>query len=59
MRFFDDEPFELYNLAEDVGETTNVAGQHAALVAQLTAVAAASHVESALFPSGNAACIAS
>ena len=58
MRFFEGSPWELYNLADDIGETTDVATKHAAVVTQLAAVAAASHVESALFPSGSA-CIGS
>ena len=58
VRFFEGSPWELYNLADDIGETTDVATKHAAVVTQLAAVAAASHVESALFPSGSA-CIGS
>jgi uncharacterized sulfatase len=27
IEFFDGEPMELYNLKEDIGETTNLAGQ--------------------------------
>ena len=37
------EPFELYDLAKDEGETRNVAAEHPDVVAQLMAVAARAH----------------
>ncbi len=35
IEFFDDKPVELYNLADDVGETTNLAADHKKLVTRL------------------------
>lgn len=41
---------ELYNIAEDIGETRNVADQHPDIVARLTAMMTEQHVPSELFP---------
>lgn len=41
---------ELYDLASDVGETTDVAAAHPEVVARLRAILAEAHVDSALFP---------
>ena len=41
---------ELYNLADDVGETKNLAAQRPDLVRRLEQVMTAQHVPSALFP---------
>ena len=41
---------ELYNLAKDIGETTNVAAAHPEMVARLEKMLAAAHVDSADFP---------
>jgi arylsulfatase A len=38
-------PLELYNLANDVGETTNVANQHPQIVAKIAAFMATAHVD--------------
>ena len=46
----------LYNLANDIGETKDVAASHPAVVASLTAFAKAAHVDSAVFPMGGKAC---
>ena len=50
---------ELYDLASDIGETTDVAAAHPAIVEAFWAFAKAAHVESSVFPSGDAACVAS
>ena len=42
--------WELYNLAQDVGEERNVAAQHPKIVARLAALARAQHTPSAEFP---------
>ena len=41
---------ELYHLADDLGETRNVAAQHPDLVAELTKIMTAAHVDSSDFP---------
>jgi arylsulfatase A-like enzyme len=41
---------ELYDLAKDPAETTNVAEQHSDIVAKLTALLTEQHVQSELFP---------
>jgi len=46
-------PFELYDLSTDLGEATNVAAANPAVIAQMTAIAKASHTDSALFPIQN------
>ncbi len=48
----------LYNLATDIGETTDVAASHPDIVAQMEAFAAAAHVNSTTFPMGEP-CVAS
>lgn len=45
-----DAPIELYNLKEDIGETTNLADQHPDLVAEMKALMEQSHVPSEVFP---------
>lgn len=45
--------YQLYNLAEDLGEQHDLADQHPDIVARLAALAQAQHTESALFPSAN------
>jgi arylsulfatase A-like enzyme len=57
--FSADDAMALYDLASDAGETTDVGAAHPAVVAALRDYARAAHVESALFPSGDAACVAS
>lgn len=47
------QPYELYNLATDLGETTDVAASHPEIIAQVTAIAKASHTDSPLFPIQN------
>lgn len=59
VRFFEADPFALYNLTADIGETTDLAAQHPDVVKRLAAVAAAAHVEDPNFPSGDAACSSS
>ena len=41
---------ELYNIKNDIGETTNVASQHPEIVAQIESVMLAQHVNSTDFP---------
>jgi arylsulfatase A len=48
-----DEPFMLFDLANDLGETTDISGGHPDIVATLTAFAKAAHVDSSLFPVQN------
>jgi arylsulfatase A len=43
-------PIELYNLATDPGETTDLAGQRPAVVAKLAKIMRSQHEKSALFP---------
>ena len=45
-----DAPIQLYNLDEDLGETTDVAAEHPEIVARMRQRMAQSHVESELFP---------
>jgi arylsulfatase A-like enzyme len=45
-----DGPLELYNLAEDPGETLNLAAEYPEIVASLAMRMAESHTESSLFP---------
>ena len=42
---------ELYNLAEDIGEQDNLAGQRPEVLAELIEIAASSRVPSEVFPS--------
>lgn len=57
--FSEDNAMALYDLATDEGETTDVGAAHPNIVAAFRDFARAAHVESALFPSGDAACVAS
>ena len=57
VSFFEDQPLELYDLSVDIGETTNVADQHPDIIAQMQAIATASHEDNPLFPIKN--CVAS
>lgn len=43
-------PIELYNLAQDPGETTDLAAQHPEIVAKLSAILKAQHVKSDVWP---------
>jgi hypothetical protein len=45
--------YQLYNLADDLGETNDLADSHPDIVARLAALAASQHTESSLFPSAN------
>ncbi|WP_420459625.1 arylsulfatase [Neolewinella sp.] len=45
-----DSPLELYDLRTDVGETTDVAGEHPEIVARLDSLIQNSRVDSELFP---------
>lgn len=45
-----DKPIELYNLASDLGETHDVAGQHRDIVARLATLMSRAHIDSAEFP---------
>ena len=51
VRFGTKEPLELYDLAKDVGEKSNVAGQHPDVVARIEALMAEAHVETKHWPS--------
>ncbi len=44
------QPVELYNLVNDMGETSNVASEHPKIVARLEALLSQAHTESAEFP---------
>jgi arylsulfatase A len=39
-------PLDLYNLARDIGETTNVADKHPDIVAEMAAIMNTAHAES-------------
>ncbi|PKQ61344.1 arylsulfatase [Labilibaculum filiforme] len=41
---------QLFNLADDVAETSNIAGQHPDIVAQMKGIMAKEHVDSEIFP---------
>jgi len=56
VSFFYDQPLELYNLATDLGETTNVAAKHPSIVAAFNAFAQAAHEDNPHFPVGDKAC---
>jgi hypothetical protein len=45
-----DAPVELYNLASDIGETTNVAGAHPEIAASLERLLTTARTESPEFP---------
>ena len=53
VSFFVDQPLRLYNLSADIYEVNDVASAHPAVVAQLTAIAKAQHVDSPDFPVDN------
>lgn len=44
-----DRPLELYNLADDLAETKNVAAEHPKIVARMAAIMREAHVDSELF----------
>jgi arylsulfatase A-like enzyme len=44
------ETWELYNLARDIGETTDVAAANPEVLAQIVAISKRAHTDSALFP---------
>jgi arylsulfatase A-like enzyme len=50
VRFGTREPLELYNLAEDLGETTNVAARHPGVVAKIEAYLRRARTDSKEFP---------
>lgn len=50
VSFFEDQPFELYNLTADIGETTDVSAQFPDVVAMMNKIAQQSHTDSILFP---------
>lgn len=52
VRLNPDQPIELYNLAEDVAETRNVAQQHPEVVNQIDAFMAEAHTDSPYWPIG-------
>ena len=43
-------PIELYNLAEDLGETKDVSAEHPEVVAQMEKLMASQHTPSEVFP---------
>jgi arylsulfatase A-like enzyme len=45
-----DAPFQLYNLKDDIGETTDIAAQHPDVIARARRIAAEQHTPSKLFP---------
>jgi len=51
-----EEPLELYDLEEDVGETNNLADQHPQIVAKLELIAKDAHVDNPYFPVGDLKC---
>jgi len=50
VRLNPDQPLELYNLKSDIGETRNVAGQRAELIAEFEGILASARTESELWP---------
>jgi len=59
VRLGSDEPLELYNLEEDIGETNNLADQYPEIVARLELMARDAHVDNPNFPMGDLNCISS
>jgi len=53
-----DAPFELYNLAVDIGEKVNLAGANPEMVSKMTALLKAARTESPLWPTTNPAAAA-
>jgi hypothetical protein len=45
-----DEPIELYDLASDIGETSNVAAEHPDVVSRIDSILQVARTESDLFP---------
>ncbi len=45
-----DQPLELYNLTNDIGESKNIAAEHPDVVEKITAILATARTESAEFP---------
>ena len=56
VSFFSDSKLELYDLATDLGETTNVAAHHPDVIAAFEAFAKAAHTDNPNFPVGDAKC---
>jgi len=59
VSFFESDGWELYNLLNDEGETTNIAKNHPDIIKQIDDFAKAAHSDNVNFPSGDAACIPS
>jgi arylsulfatase A-like enzyme len=57
VRFSINEPYQLYDLDNDIGENNDLAKNHPHIVKQLTEYATAAHTDSAAFPVKN--CISS
>jgi len=53
VSFFEDQPLFLYDLATDLGETTDVASQHPTIISQMEAYAKKAHVDNPNFPIKN------
>jgi arylsulfatase A-like enzyme len=45
-----DAPIQLYNLAEDLGETNDIAAKHPAVALRIAEIMAAEHTPSEIFP---------
>ena len=56
VSFFSDSKLELYDLATDLGETTDVAAQHPEVIAAFEAIAKSAHEDNPNFPVGDKNC---
>ena len=52
-------PYQLFNMAVDEGETTDVSALWPDIVESLSALATAAHVDNPLFPVGDGVCVSS
>ena len=59
VSFFEADGWELFDLANDISETTNVANKHPDIVKMINNFAKDAHVDNPNFPSGDKQCIGS
>ncbi len=53
------QPYQLFDLAMDIGETNDLSSLYPDIVEQLAAIARAAHTDNPYFPVGDSVCVSS